>query len=42
MVAVSSTLFIFKEIKRPSVTIYVIEGPRITLHYIRNGFLDIH
>jgi len=25
-----------------SVTTYVSEGPRITLRYIRNEFLDIH
>ena len=42
MVAVSLALFIFDEIMRPSVTTYVSEGPRITLRYIRNGFLDIH
>ena len=42
MVAISLALFIFDEIMRPSVTTYVSEGPRITLRYIRNGFLDIH
>jgi len=42
MVAVSLAFFIFDEIMRPPVTTYVSEGPRITLRYIRNGFLDIH
>jgi len=42
MVAVSLVLFIFDEIMQPSVTTYVSEGPRITLRYIRNGFLDVH
>jgi len=39
MVAISLALFIFDEIMRPSVTIYVSEGARITLRYIGNGFL---
>jgi len=41
MVAVSLALFIFDEIMRPSITTYASEGPRITLRYIRNGFIRI-
>jgi len=42
MVAVSLALCIFDAILRPPVTTYVSKGQRITLHHIRNGFLDVH
>jgi len=42
MVAVSLALLIFDEIMRSFVTTYVSEGPKSTLRYIINGFLNIH